>query len=342
MLILVSYNKRRVVYKLTIQVCNVYHQEVVMLLKRYFTLVFLLSSFSGWSETKLLSIPQRNSSLETIERGIISFSVAKDKIVLFPDKKPFLITHPYFGIKDTRENSFGKIVDGKRIPLPSGMFDFSSASILSYKDSYLVLEGELIEVSLFSKVFDLVTKRSVAWNIIKPPMDRNGEATAFEIARMQALFAEKFKQTNGWKYTGLTQAPVSWPAAAGKIRYLIPTRMPKFPLLSMVCDSEDASQCVMERACYARDLNIYSSLAGIAVSQKRNLVLVGDESTKVISLLRFDSCYSIKKVGEILLPERIKSITDVQVDEEDGLCVSSREPDDYDNASLYRWSAAEW
>ncbi len=317
-------------------------------------------------KTKTLSMPSRAASLETISASINSFALGKEELVLFLENKDFFITHPFHGQKANREESFGRLIEGKRIPLPTQVKNFYKPYILQNENKWVLLDGDKAEIVYLSPSYDVLLRKSLILDLLKPAADRYGEPSAFEVDKTRKQFLSALNQVEknaSLKFSGIASFPNAWIShkkLPSKLKrpqpenssedwlkdrstsqFLLMTRIPGFPLLTLSCGSEGFG-CKVERTCYLSGLEAKAQLSGIAVSQKRKLLLVGDEKNKKIYLFNTTSCFQMNQVGTLNLPERLKELSSVYVDTDDNLWVSTRHPEDYENASLFRWDKTQW
>lgn len=318
---------------------------------RGLTAISIVFAYESSALAKTLEMPPPSSSLETIYPHIVSMVRKKDKLLLFAPRVNYVIEQPFYGAKSTRAESFGTFKDAKRLPLPLGLNNPESSFALNFGEHYLVLDGQSLELARMSQTMprtpdldsklELSLNRSMALDMIKPPSDSRGEPTHKETISSRKKFLNSLKATSGLKFSGITSTPPKW--WSGKsTRYLIASQIEGFPLLSLSCDPIDITQCILDRFCLMNQHIGVRSLVGIAVSTKRNLLLLGDKDAHAIQVYEFHSCFDIRRKTSISLPKRIKALSYVYVDEEDSLWVASSRPDDYDNASVFRWSSKEW
>lgn len=314
------------------------------------TLVIAGSASAGTGSVKNLEMPPPERSLETVHRTVtaVGTSELKDgvqRVVVMPDKQNFLIETSYKPKGTTRAESFGTLLDSRRQSVPAGNLPpdwravvFAGARIHLFDGAWLTF----VEVDGAS--FKELTRRTLAWDLIRPPRDRGGEATPGETGELRASFKRRYLSTLGLKITGLARIPAAWEGGKG-VRYLAATRIKGFPLLLLECQADELAQCMVARQCYlegAKDLEP-GAVSGIAVSAERKLVLIGDAKQRRLVAFRYQSCYHVPATGAVWeLPAKLKGLTNLHVDAQDGLWVTTDGPDDYTAASLYNWPAAAW
>ncbi|MBM4253380.1 MAG: hypothetical protein FJ146_15535 [Deltaproteobacteria bacterium] len=287
-----------------------------------------------------LSEPTPESSLETAIKEISGIAVVDDKIVLLPEGKAMFLSLNWQKNGKNREGVFGPIEHQVRRPLPAGIgeSDLVGADLVGTR--WLILDGTEFSIrEVATADSSEVTKRTVAWDLIKPPADRGGEPTRVETAALRAQFRKNWMRSPGRKITGWAKREGSGKKNDGST-YLLATKIPGYPVLEMRCGAGDeSSSCILTRRCFvegADDLKP-AAMAGIGYSTKTKLVYLGDSAQRKIHVLRYDSCFHIVKVGELKLSDKLKQLSNVYVDAGDRLWLTTRAPDDYLNGSVYYW-----
>ena len=213
------------------------------------------------------------------------------------------------------------------------------------KDRILLFDGTSVTIhEIATADFKEVTRRSMPWDLIKPPADRGGEPTRAETAALRARFKIQWLKVPGRKLVGVAPLPLALSKGRHHV-YLAATKVAGFPLVEIACgDAEAPSACMITRHCSldgATELTP-SNIAGIAVSEARRMVLVGDARRQLLVGFRYDSCMQVAKVKEYKLPAKLKTVSNLFVDKKDRLWVTTRSPDDYRNASVFFWPPDAW
>jgi hypothetical protein len=140
------------------------------------------------------------------------------------------------------------------------------------------------------------------------------------------------------KFVGVTAVPDKWKESAD-FEYFVATRVPGFPLLTMSCTRDDASRCRIRRACFVEGLKLSSvdDIVGVGVYEPKRLILLGDRKLHGAHVLKFNSCLDVRKSDEIKLPKRVFEISNIHVDGNGRLWVTTIRPDDYFNATTFYW-----
>ena len=297
------------------------------------------------AEVKNLSEPPEKQSLESIAPHLSGLFVGKDALLLIPDAQSFFVTAPFRSDATSRIQMFGDLDSQSRRYLPPGTDGVDLVAADWDKDRILLFDGTAATVhEIATTDFKEVTKRSMPWDLIKPPADRGGEATRVETAGFRSRFKIQWLKTLGRKLVGVVPLPL--PLSKGRHHvYLAATRVAGFPLVEITCgDDEALSACMITRHCSldgAKELTP-SSIAGIGFSEARRMVLIGDARRQMLVGFRYDSCLQVAKVKEYKLPAKLKTVSNLFVDQKDRLWVTTRSPDDYRNANVFFWPPAAW
>lgn len=302
------------------------------------------------ANAKILPAPKESQSLETASRAIGAVSVDAKHIAFLPKEGGFFWILPFVSDQNQekgdelakRQARFGKIGDQRRGELAAGPAALAWAGAVTMEGRSLFLDGrDLIMIEVGHDSLKEMTRRSIPWDLIRPPRDRSGEPTVKETQALRANFKRRFLATEGQKIVGITRAPASWYKTA-KSAYLLVTRIPDFPLLMLECDKEEPTSCTVARQCYVEAQLTSENLVGIGALEKPSTLLIGDRKARRLKKFRFDSCYHVTTTGEILLPEKLKTLTNLAVDDEARLWLSTAAPDDYLNASIFFWNKSDW
>jgi len=291
-----------------------------------------------------LSEPVHAQSLETIERKIFAVGRSPHGLMLSPERDSFFITAPFNPAGTNRESTFGKMTDSKRVNVGEKSEINDWRAFFPLENRVLAFEGRvLMLLELDSTTFNEIVRRPIQWDTIRPPRDRGGEATTIETTQFRAQFKKAMNATKGLKASGLAPIPKTW-LNNGKMNYFMLSRLERFPFLLLECDVQTPSQCVITRGCnVSRKFKTkVADLRGIAISEHRKQILVGDPVGNQLHSFKFNSCYSITHTNSRALPKRMKPLSNLTIDSDDKLFVTTEDPDDYLNASLYFWNKSEW
>src|SRR5690606_13851066 len=106
---------------------------------------------------------------------------------------------------------------------------------------------------------------------------------------------------------------------------------------------QEAASCIVKEACFADKFPAHhATTSGLAYSAKRNLLVVGDFAERRLLFFRPHSCFHLQYLRSEPIPQKIKKLTSIYIDHEDMLWLSSDQPDDYHNGSVYVWAKDKW
>ena len=297
------------------------------------------------AEIKNLSEPPEQQSLESIAPNLSGLFVGQDALLLVPDAQSFFVTAPYRPDATSRAQMFGDLNSQSRRSLPAGTDDVDLVAADWSKDRILLFDGTTATVhEIATTDFKEVTKRSMPWDLIKPPADRGGEPTRVETAALRSKFKMQWLKTLGRKLAGVAPLPSSLSKGRHHV-YLAATRVAGFPLVEISCgDGEAPSACMITRQCSLDGANELtpSSISGLAVSEARRMILIGDSRRQLLLGFRYDSCLQVAKVKDYRLPPKLKTVSNLFIDQKDRLWVTTRRPDDYRNANVFFWPPSAW
>ncbi len=228
------------------------------------------------------------------------------------------------------------------IPTPawSGLFPIHNGMTL-------LIDGLNLAVASFepTRKWSLVSHRNIVVDLFRPTSDSRGEPTRVETTAARKKLATEMKPLRGEKniITGAVALPAAW-AGKKEPSYLLLTRLPSFPLVTMRCEQADSTQCQIERACFVQGFPPKEAAArqGLAISEKRQWLIVGNRERQSLQIYQFKDCFHITLAHEIELPEQLRKLRSVFVDAEDNLWLSTEGADDFRNASVYMWAAKDW
>jgi hypothetical protein len=318
--------------------------RIAQLFLGFFALAVISFAALAKPSTKELPFPAPGSSINTISFHIQGLFRDGDKIFQTLQRQNYFIVTPFLGIKGSPEESFGKPTDSSRIEIPPKLHvgNWQGGAVINNK--ILLLDGFGLRMAAFSlDKFVFLSERTFAWDIIKPARDRAGEPTARETADLRRDFARAFRRTENLRLSGIAAAPASW-ADKKHHAFVVASRIDGFPILKLICNAEDATNCVLERSCFAEGLSSIPGYAihGVGVSEKRGVIVVGDKKNHRLLILKMNSCFDLPLIGELKLPSKLKELTSLHIDGDDRLWVSTNLPDDYNNSAVFTWAKEDW
>lgn len=230
----------------------------------------------------------------------------------------------------------------KSIPTPawSGFFPIQNGMTM-------LLDGSNLAVASFepSRSWAMVSHRNIVMDLFRPAPDARGEPTHVETSAARKKMATEIRPLRGSKniISGAAELPSAWTEKKER-SFLLLTRMPSFPLVTMRCEVADSTQCQLERSCFVQGLNGKESgvRQGLAISDQRKMLIIGNREKQSLQVYKYQDCFHVAYVRDIELPEELRGLRSIYVDDEDNLWLSTEGPDDYRNASVYMWAAKDW
>lgn len=290
---------------------------------------------------KNLPFPERNASVETPTRNIHGMVLLGNSIFALPDPPTFLIKMPFRPGEATREARFGAFHESLHLNWPPELADAKPGALVAYGDDNLLLfDDQELSITQITTAPGFLVKRALIWDMIRPAADAKGEPTTVEVVKTRAQFKAAFQRSKT-RLTGIAQIPDKWMGLKNEVAFLGSTEIPGFPLVVLTCLKENPTQCTIDRNCFLEGTFSKES-RGIAVLPEQRSIFVGDASTHRILAYKFHSCFNVTANGEMILPAKIKGISNIFVDKDERLWVTSSAPDDYDNASIYMWNKNDW
>lgn len=308
------------------------------------SLCVLVSSAPAFAANKLLSAPDELHAVPTVLR--ISSAVVRkdDSVYLFGPKLDQYVKIPFHPEAKTRALRFGEYTQSTRITAPKARYPGDWRGILFFGERTMLWDASMLQLILFfpekTKVIQEVT---VPIDRIKPPRDPQGEPTTVETTKARAQVRTAFKKVFGSRFSGLAALPKGW-IEGGKNSYIMASNMEGFPLTVMGCAEDDPTSCTMDRFCYleggpqikAKDV------AGVGISERKKLLLVGDAGRHSIQVYHWDSCFNVKHLRTIDLPKSIMKMTSLHIDSDDLLWVTTNKWENQFDSNLYYWESADW
>lgn len=302
-------------------------------------LCIVASSNQLFAANKQLSAPDELHAVPTVLR--ISSAVVRkdDSLYLFGPKLDQYVKIPFHPEAKTRALRFGEYTQSTRITAPKAHYPGDWRGILFFGDKTMLWDAGMLQLVLFfpekNKIIQEVT---VPIDMIKPPRDRQGEPTTIETTKARAHVRNAFKKVFGSRFSGLSQLPKGW-IEGKKNSYIMASTMEGYPLTVMGCAEDDPTGCTMERFCYleggppikAKDV------AGVGVSEKEKLLLVGDAGRHSIQVYHWDSCFNVRYVRTLELPKSIMKITSLHIDSDNLLWVTTNKWENQFDSNLYYW-----
>ncbi|MCB9228842.1 MAG: hypothetical protein H6618_04450 [Deltaproteobacteria bacterium] len=286
-----------------------------------------------------LSLPGKDDSLMLVRESVNSMSLSGDRLFFVPVQNSLVVERNLVrNASDQNPFEFSKVHE------LAGLKQGSDWLIQVISDGFLLLNSRTLEMHYYSSDFILVSRRTLWYDKIRPPADMRGEAPESEVQSFRKRFVRGFNQLKrGSRFSGISPVPLAWESAESGQLYFLLTRIPEFPITLLKCQKEDPAQCFVYRGCFVSGFSAVSeNLSGIVANASERELLVGLSDKNGLAKLKYNSCYHIVYDSMMRLPERIRDISDIDIDRQNHLFISTRRKDDYFNASLFRWSSDQW
>lgn len=275
--------------------------------------------------------------------GVSALLPQKDSVLtLFGGEPSLFLAALKLGDKNFLADMTFEIPSGERVTFDKSVPAGNWRGVVTFGDEVrLLLDGAGGNVmALEAKDMKFISHRQVVADLLRPSADSRGEPTARETAGVRGRFAKKFvaAQSRGLVFSGIVPVPKKW-RLPGRAQFLVATHVDGFPLVTMMCDEKDATQCRLDRVC---DLAGWrpkdaGDLGAIAVADKNNQLVIVDRRDLSLRVFHAGSCAHSAYVGDVRLPDKLKSPTGVAVDEDGRLWIATEKPDDYRNGSVFMW-----
>jgi hypothetical protein len=295
----------------------------------------------------VLPQPVETTAFQTLEVGSVAIGVAPadDQVVAVAANDERATAAPFAPKGKTHDEVFGAPLARRRVELPVKPLPGDWRSVLFHGGRVVLFDGSALALSeLDGASFAELQRRSIPWDLAKPPADSRGEPTSGEVAAWRAAFKAAYLAAKPPRAAGVAPVPASFAPREGGRLLLVALRVAGHPLGLMRCDVDEASSCQLVRECYlegAKDLDP-TRVFGIGVDPERRLVALGDGATRRVRVFRFDTCYHVPAVASWLVPPRLPTPVGLAVDGKSRLWLTTRKADDQWAASAFYWPRDVW
>lgn len=283
------------------------------------------------------------------EPAVLAITFDKDSLVTLHDKRDYYFHTPFnknaeektmafttkpYGIAKSQKFSTGKIIGKGRW-----------VGRVHFQDRGIFLIDGRFDLGVFDAKNTPISKRSIILDLLRPAPDSRGEPTNLETSRFRAKLMRNYRTFKPKEIiiTGVVPLPKTW-HDKDRSQYLVATKISDFTVMTMKCDQKDLGYCAIKRGCFISSrLRIDPrDVTGIAISEARRLLLLGDRKSNRILSYSFRSCFQIKQVGVTYLPDELEEISNLLVDQNDRLWVSTKKKDSRLNSSVFAWESRDW
>jgi hypothetical protein len=295
----------------------------------------------------------QQSALLFNQVGYTHVSHSKNIVALIHVEKYLIeVTREQTILKTPLANDFYKVASNKidlakseKIDFPEAMKDGRWMPMGRLKDGILLfLEPWLLDVVAFDLAKnEVIAKKSLILDRLKPAKDSRGEPTGVEIDRLRKEIVRQYQVMAGQQFF----AGVSLLKEDGKAKdtqFILLSRIKQAPIMIASCSKETVGYCQIERSCFWSEpkATALGDLLGLGFSAKHKTAIIGDRKNHQLKFYRFNSCFDMVYQKTMDLPLKIKPVNSVSVDQTDGIWISSDQPDGYTNSPIYYWSSSRW
>ena len=313
--------------------------------REIFFIVTILLSFQkklfGSEKLEFDNILHAQIAIETSIRGVYRDG---KKLITLPERPGFFIDTTYNFDATDRFLVFGDgtndTANSKRIYLgESYEKSFLRGLVPIGDDHYLLIDSKNLMAIYFNHKKNVVeSAKSIVIDMLKPPKDSRGEPITTEVRANQKKFLKAYKaiEKSEDKIVGIIPEPL---ASNKGNRYLVATQMAGFPFILMGCDPVYRNKCRFLRNCFVsgmRDIKS-DSIVGLTYSKKKNRMYIADQKRNKIVGFWYKSCYRVDRKESFGSAKNLRSIGGLFIDSEESLWVATLGPDNYKDASVYRW-----
>ena len=320
-----------------------------ILRRRDISAIFLLFSACFGRESLAkdvveLPIPDESHAALTVERGLYGISSSDNGLLVFPGKLQHIVRVPQDMKAKDREAKFGKMTDQVRIPLEDAAYPGDWRGAYEAPDRIIVWDASVLQLLVLrTKDYKTVLSTTVPTDMLKPPSDRMGEPTAMETNRTRKRFRENSRKIFGSKVSGMAEMPPKWAKSDGR-QFLVSSHVAEFPVLVMSCLKDDPATCRIARHCFLEGgpKRASESVTGVGVIPGSREFVIGDSATNQIDVYKFNSCFDVVWKKTLKLPVRLPKMSNLHVDSEGRLWVTTMVPDSFTDSNLLYWDRDVW
>lgn len=289
-----------------------------------------------------LEYPSDNRVAITPERNVTAVFRNSEGVYLLAHMRNTLVFLPFKMDGKSSEEVFGTFTETRRTEINKRLQEVAWRGISAFHKNLVVLDGLSPALVLLSQVknsglFEEVMFHNLPRDLLKPPRDRIGEPGRPETEKLRSKFSANYARLGTVpKFSGLTQLNGNIDRDM-PIEFLLASRVLGFPLLKIGCKEEGVKSCRMTRSCWLHGLRGFegNAVTGVAYSEKRKQVLMGDSKLNKIHVFSGQHCHSLQLKRSIDLPKEVKEISNIFVDANDFLWLTTSSPDLKKDASLY-------
>lgn len=319
-------------------------------------MVWVLASpvaLSDKKAAKVLPFEQLTHFQISLENGL--YAVYRDKAAVYTSirKAKYYFQSTYDETAKEQDLGFGTLHTptdkSERVPFVESEPERRIRGILPLGNLMFFLDSDRRQFLLWDQEQKAwLRPADIVLDLIRPPGDPRGEPTRSEVAEQRRSFLKAFAkvQQEPDLFAGLAPLPSFWKDRDGS-QFLLLLRVPGTPLMTIRCQGKNRNSCQAMRACFVHGLpsHLVEELYGLAVDPVRRELLIGSPGEMRIMRFKAPSCFHVahlKDEDDIALPEQLKDLSNLFVDADRNLWLTTWRPDLYKSASLFRFDPNAW
>ncbi len=302
---------------------------------------------------KVLPFDQLKHFQISLENGLYAVYRDKAEVVTSVRKANFYLLSTYDESAAEQDQGFGSLHTptdkSSRVPLANNETERRIRGILPVGPRLFFLDSFRRQFLLWHRDEKIwLRPADIVLDLIRPPSDPRGEPTRSEVAELRRSFVKAFTkvQQDNELFGGITALPTFWKDRDGS-QFLLLLRVPGTPLMTVRCQGRTMNSCQAMRACFVHGLpsHLIEELYGLGVDPVRKELLIGSPYEQRIMRFKAPSCYHIahlKDEEDIALPDQLKDLSNLFIDSDRNLWLTTFRPDVYKSASLFRFDPSVW
>jgi hypothetical protein len=291
-----------------------------------------------------LPFPAPSHAGMPVQLKVSGLAVDKGDVFVFPDSPSVVIKIPFDTTNKATTSPFGGLAMQSRIQISGSAYPGRWRGFYSVGEQVVVWDSTILQLLVLQKKdFSVVRSVTVPLDVVKPALDRGGEASHQEVKRLRNKLRGSFKSLKGDRFSGLAEIPSDWEGSKGR-RFLISTRLSGFPLLLMACDRDDAANCYIERQCqlHGASPQLNANSAGIGINAEKRAVLIANSFSNTIEVFKYDRCGSVQKTGVLKIPTKLPKVETIYLDALSRLWMGTGVIDTQVDANIFFWEKESW
>lgn len=277
-----------------------------------------------------------------------SLSVRDKTVMTFPKSETFFWRTSYL---DQNEGEFAftqkplGLASSEKNELGQGMKGGQFVGLgNAHSDWDILLDGRGFVISLTKEGTPFI-KSSLIVDQIRAASDSRGEPTIRENSILQHRIRQLFheKRPKEITFTSLIEIPANF-HDSDQSQFFVTSNLKGFPLMTLRCSDPQKAGCRLERQCFLSGKTKVpeEGVYGVGVHPDKKWVLLGSRQYNRVMVYRYSSCFHLREVGLMHLPDHFGPITGIYVDDKERLYILTQEKDLKLGATLFIWPKEAW